>query len=539
MILSVLNLFFSTQLVFASGLTLEQKMSDFNQLNSAIESNYGPYFYKPQAIGLDYEELKKHYANEIALTKSNKDFYYLLVRYVAEYKDGHFGIRQPSNETYEIPITTDLVEGKVLIDTIDRAKLSEADFPFAKGDEIISINSEPIENLVNELAKYMVSGFDLTIKRKASWLVFYRPTRIVPAPMDDLVVSVRRGTSNIIENSKPLKWKKSGQSISEDFSTQTSFSKSGTKTQSHTNFNLLSTYDEDLELLGEKRLERSFQCSGGTRIAIPQDATMIINDPFVAYYHPTEKGNVGYLRIPHYYWLDDNNSNYASEVFSQYEYAISVLEKNTVGLIIDQDHNCGGSVDYLEDMISLFTQKPVLPMQFELLANKTTYIDYANDIQNWTTPHTILEEQVKKVQELIYNSWSKGHFLTPKTSISGKDWIYPHRIHYTKPIVMLIDELSGSGGDAFPSLMQGYGLAKLLGTRTSGLGGHVTQMPSLNYSAMEYRMTRSLFYRPDGVAVENNGAVPDVNYTITRDDFIYQYKNYQKFYIKTLLEMIP
>ena len=51
-------------------------------------------------------------------------------------------------------------------------------------------------------------------------------------------------------------------------------------------------------------------------------------------------------------------------------------------------------------------------------------------------------------------------------------------------------------------------------------------------------MTKSLFYRPDEVAVENNGAAPDIPYTITRDDFMYGYKNYQTFYLSKLLEMI-
>ena len=51
-------------------------------------------------------------------------------------------------------------------------------------------------------------------------------------------------------------------------------------------------------------------------------------------------------------------------------------------------------------------------------------------------------------------------------------------------------------------------------------------------------MTKSLFYRPDGVAVENHGAEPNIPYTITRDDFIYEYKGYQKAYLAALFEMI-
>jgi hypothetical protein len=71
------------------------------------------------------------------------------------------------------------------------------------------------------------------------------------------------------------------------------------------------------------------------------------------------------------------------------------------------------------------------------------------------------------------------------------------------------------------------------------LNSHVVEQPPLFYSRIQARMTKSLFFRPDGVAVENNGAVPDIGYTITRDDFMYGYKNYQKFYLEKLLELIP
>jgi C-terminal processing protease CtpA/Prc len=128
--------------------------------------------------------------------------------------------------------------------------------------------------------------------------------------------------------------------------------------------------------------------------------------------------------------------------------------------------------------------------------------------------------------------------MTALTSIDGQDLIQPNAVHYTKPIVMLIDEMSGSGGDAFPSLMKGYGRAKLVGTRTMGLGGHVVAQPALFYSQITPEMTKSLFYRPDGVAVENNGAVPDYPYTITRNDFMYKYVDYRNFYTDKIMQLV-
>jgi C-terminal processing protease CtpA/Prc len=102
-----------------------------------------------------------------------------------------------------------------------------------------------------------------------------------------------------------------------------------------------------------------------------------------------------------------------------------------------------------------------------------------------------------------------------------------------------MDELSGSGGDAFPALIGGYGRAKLIGTRTMGAGGHVESLTPLANSQIKVDITRSLFYRPDGVAVENNGAIPDIEYKTTINDFKYGHQEYQKFFTEKIMELVP
>ncbi len=49
-----------------------------------------------------------------------------------------------------------------------------------------------------------------------------------------------------------------------------------------------------------------------------------------------------------------------------------------------------------------------------------------------------------------------------------------------------------------------------------GAGDHVTEHPALFYSRIALKITGSLFFRPDGFAVENKGAVPDYPYIRTR-----------------------
>lgn len=523
--------FLAAKPVLATSLSENQKLSDLHQLVYSMESGYGPLKYKATK-GMDISALKTQYTEKVKATKTNAEFYYLVKQFISEFHDSHFRSAIPSDVVAEIPVMTDLVEGKILIDTIDRKLLSENVFPYSKGDEVVTIDGKTAGEFLKEMASYLGSGYELTELRRAAQTVFFRAAALVPAPNEKtLKVAIRRGLTSSIENVE-LTWKVKGNPLDEKMPYM------GYKTSRP-------FWDLSLpnDLAGSERAEKSYKCSGATRIAIPQNATKIISEPFVAYYHPTPIGNVGYLRIPHYYWRKDGNSDlenkgYEDQVFAQYEYAIKKLEENTVGLIIDQDHNCGGSVTFEEKMVGLFMDKPFKGLQFRFLASKAQYLE----AKNWEkefSDNTIDREGFAEVIDLIKTDWLKGEYLTTKQlSFRGSGLVYPNYIHYTKPIVMLIDEMSGSGGDAFPSMMKGFGRAKLLGTRTIGAGGHVVATPALNYSGITVEMTRSLFYRPDGVEVENNGAVPDFPYTPTREDFMYEYRNYQKFYLEKLAEVV-
>jgi hypothetical protein len=524
-------------------LSNDQKMSDLQQLVSLIKSGYGPLRYKKENFSINVDSLHALYLEKVLKTQSNGEFYYSLIRFIAEFHDGHFSASLPTSRVASVPFDVDLIQGHVLIDKINRDKLTETEFPYSKGDELIAINDQPIAAVLSELQTYRGLGFTLSEKRIAAMAITSRNGMRMPVPSGDVKFSIRRGQSDVIADVR-LKWEMTGEAIDEDFNSLFGLNL-GVKVRRSMNYDELSIFDLHSELQNPSA-EKSFRCSGGSRIERPQGTTVIMEKPFVAYYYPTAKGNVGYLRIPHYSpnrdaekgTTDEEVRKATVERFMQYEFAVSILEKNTVGLVIDQDHNCGGSVDYLHQIVSLFMQREFRPIQFELLANKQEYLQFSDWVKE-VPENTLARQNIEKVRELVKSSWLQGQVMTSMTSLDGASSIQPNTITYTKPIVILIDEMSGSGGDAFPALMKGFGRAKLLGTRTMGLGGHVDLQPSLFYSQIKTNMTKSLFYRPDGVAVENNGAVPDYPYEITRDDFMYGYHGYRQFYTQKLLDLIP
>lgn len=211
--------------------------------------------------------------------------------------------------------------------------------------------------------------------------------------------------------------------------------------------------------------------------------------------------------------------------------------RKTVGLVIDQDHNCGGSVRYLERMLSLFINEPFEAVSFRFLATKLSFLDFRQWL-DFIPENTFGRSQMEETVDLIEESWRSGDDMTPHTSFRGDALVFPNRVQYTKPIVVLIDEIAGSGGDAFPAMIQGHGGATLLGQRTSGLGGHIGSLPPLPFSGINVYLTKSLFFRPDGVAVENNGAVPDIEYTHSVSDSLNGFVKYREFYTQALLKKI-
>lgn len=532
-VLGLSTIAFSSRTSLAREFTTEEKLSDLNQLATIMRAGYGPLFYKKER-GLDLDGILANYSEKAKATVNNVDFYYLINQFTAEFQDSHLNASVPTGQSASLPFSTDLINGHVLIDDINRAILNESQFSFQKGDEIIEFDEKPITQVLNELARYTGTGYTLTSKRFAAISLTARSGTRFPVPTGEVKLKIRRGTSNHIEKTK-LTWSSKGMQLDEAIRKKSLISRPG---DFSTNYRVLSINDlwQDID---ETRSWNSntYRCSGTSRIAIPADAIMIMDTPFVAYYHPTKKGNIGYLRIPHYAPKNDKYEDDFRLRFAQYEYAVSILEKNTVGLIIDQDHNCGGSLEWLNDFMSLFMTSTFKEAQFQLLASKDQLIDLMRWLKE-VNDNTLEHLGVENVAKIVKDAWESGDRMTSKISFSGFETREPNATHYTKPIVMLVDELSGSGGDMFPAMMKGHGRVKLLGTRTMGAGGHSIEIAPLSYSQINVRMTKSLFFRPDGVAVENNGTAPDYPYTPTRDDLLYEFKEYQAFYVSKLLDLI-
>ena len=92
-------------------------------------------------------------------------------------------------------------------------------------------------------------------------------------------------------------------------------------------------------------------------------------------------------------------------------------------------------------------------------------------------------------------------------------------MRYTKPLIVLTDEFSASGGDMFPAIIQDNHRGPLFGMRTMGAGGSVVGFTGPPYTESFFRITVSLMNRgrlihdagfPPAPYIENIGVRPDI-----------------------------
>ena len=91
----------------------------------------------------------------------------------------------------------------------------------------------------------------------------------------------------------------------------------------------------------------------------------------------------------------------------------------------------------------------------------------------------------------------------------GQDWQWPQVAHQG-PKVMLVNEWSGSGGDAFPFYFKRAGLGPVIGTRTWGGLIGISGVPALVDGGNVTVPTFSIYSTEGEWIIENEGVTPDI-----------------------------
>lgn len=543
----------TSQTSFAA-LTTEQRLTDYSQLVNTFERSYGPLRWKKTTIGLDWKKNVEDFRAKVIAARSDGEFYRVMAQFLASLQDAHVTATIPSNFRANLGFLCDYIEGKVLIDIIDPLRLPTMLFPFKKGDQLIAIGGVPVEKLMDEFIKVDNSGFELsrkriaavrlTSRREGSGLVVPKGTTTITvlpkgaaAPQTVTITWARFGTPLV--ELDDLSQLMSSDSLADSVPQANDFDSFQGELKKLPMFTMALPYEKVAE----------WQRTGVTDIGslkpmfnLPEGSVQIPGVKTTAVTFDSNGKKIGLLRIPSY--GDD-------KLLEDLARAVIEMEKTTDVLVIDQTNNPGGSVSLVSDITSLFADKSYTDMVFEIRPS-LQWLSTAQGINQEIAdmlkadPNSAVGNALKArfayMEDEMRESLAARKFATTPMSLNlmGQfGMIQPQpKIHYSKPILMLINEFDFSGGDAFPAIMKDNGRVTLFGQRTTGAGGNVRGYGPLANSFFKFTVTESLMVRPNGKYMENLGISPDIVYDITEDDFNNGYRNYVKAFTAEALKLI-
>lgn len=528
-----------------AALTPEQKAADLHQLAGLFAQHYGPYEWKRDTKGFDLFHLQP-WLERARRTENDIEFMELLSEWVSSLDDAHVNLSFPSTFSARLGFSVDIFEGKVLIDSVARGLLPLARYPFEVGDEIVSLDGTPIAEWIPRFRKYGMGANPSTTNRLAANRIFNRSQSTMPSAHltgSSATVVVRRASG--AEESYEIPWVKAGDPFTE--AGRNLQPRSTATSDLRTEFEL----EDDTLPLWSRPLQAKMIAKvphtpnavlnyGGLApiFALPpafvQRVGRAANDPFYTGTFQSDGLRLGFLRLPRM-----SPAIGITAALNLLQTEIAFLEANTDGLIIDVMRNPGGSVGYVEGVARLLHPAEFRTLGFQIRATNFWVASFSSQL---SFARVFAPSYIARRSEANYaavkqaNSELRGRTgaiplngeqtldLQPATDAAGRP------AAYTKPILVLTDEFSASGGDMLPAVLQDNGRALIYGTRTMGAGGNVVGYDATSYTDGYVSITESLMERKNNVVapgfpaspfVENVGVQPDVvDDYMTRDNLM-------------------
>lgn len=267
-----------------------------------------------------------------------------------------------------------------------------------------------------------------------------------------------------------------------------------------------------------------------------------------AYLYKNSAGQkIGYIYLPSFMYTGKMAELRIKEICQ----ALEVFNSESAALVFDITNNPGGDLFFLYAVLStladkplkLFTQREIL-IQEDVYRAASIYNSLKNDLDEMDDAETESKEpegtlngyllnksvcqHIIEYSQLIMKSWETGDKMTQPLFIYGISEIIPHPVaNYSKPILVLTNELDFSCADLFPAILQDNKRVRIFGKKTAGAGGYVKGYGHASqFGISAYTLTGSIAYRLNGKPIENIGVTPDVPYELTQKDVREEYVDY-------------
>jgi len=555
-------------------LTTEQRVFDFQNLAALYAKRYAPLDWKKRALGFDAMDLKP-WLERVRNAKDDLEFFEIQAEYVARFQDTHAHFTMTSSFVANLGITVDIYEGKVLLDGINRTALPAVDFPFQIGDELLSMDGEPVEDLIARFGKLYAYGNPESTRRLNAARLTVRAQSTVPRAVelgDSAEVVVRRASGDL--ETYTLAWTKSGTPVRKVGPVPVPRAAAQSRAadgepeymRGLNEFRNWKIGDNDsiMQPLGwgsdPDGGPRKYVIGIGSRnpifrAGLPASFTVRLGNAaadfhFSGTYRAGGK-TIGYLRIPSF-------TPTLAQAIRELDTEIEFFQRNTDGLVVDVMRNPGGGC-YMLDLAARMIPHPFYFFGEEVRVTQDRLnsieaqlnIARVNRAPEWVI--ITYEYFAGRMREALESNRGMTEPI-PSCTQSGSNWApvtegnLPVQNVYTKPMIVLVDAFSISAADIFPSMLQDNGRGVLVGMRTSGGGGSVSGWPTGFYSESFSTNTNSLVVRrapittedlPAAPYVENIGARPDIPLDyMTRENLLNNGRTFVNAFTDILLGLI-
>lgn len=503
-------------------LTTDQKLADFGQLVGLFDKRYAPYEWKKQVFQFDMLDAQP-WLDRVAKTQTDLDYYELCMEYVASLHDANSAYILPSDFRARLGFSLNMIQGQGFISSVDRGLLPASAYPFDFGDIVISVDGKTPSEWIASFIKYAPVSSPRTADQTLASFITDRRQQSIPRAVEvgdraDVVI-LRPATGTTETYSIP--WIKTGTPLSAGPVPSAKAVISGPPQAD--------AQAPSGPLLPLYRLPEGFvQRLGRTG-----------GDFFLSGTYSAGGRNLGYLRIGGF-------NSAAAPVLAQLDAELAYLQQNTDGLIIDDWGTGGANQCYAEELAARFLASPFPTVGYALRATRD-WITFFESRLNLAPPEA--RSQIQANLDQVVSAYEQNRGLTEPLPLCGNTIFHaPAATVFTKPVVLLVNELSSGPAEFFAATLQDAGRAVVFGGQTAGLGTTNNAFSVGSYAEGIVLVSVALAVRPNEVSVpgfpatrfiENAGVFPDVLYdAFTAENLATLGAPYVAQFTQTLLDQI-
>jgi hypothetical protein len=534
------------------GISNQEALADFDEIVTSFRGLYGAMARKEQRYGFKFDDLASEYRGRIQRAHSEAEYRGIFQEFISRFMDAHVSLSMElvsdNSHAFRLPVSVMPIEDTFVVYSVgpsvgDAVKI---------GDELVSIDGKSSKDVAGGFLKYVGIPNGKAAAHVAAARITSRPVYASKGLKDGALAKLRLRGADGIERNASVPWGEVAHLLP-PIPPAPQAGKSGPKNMVASSLTAAEVTTAELSKLGARvpffmtdavkgqlgiTDEVKPSAAALAKFGVTADQAAQVNY-FAANYAVAGK-KVLLLRVPDYEPQDENAAlGYIRALFDDQASQVD-------GLVLDETHNPGGSISFAFGVVSLLAKATVNSMVQEMHADRLWIQSFA-DASNQVAPFDpAFAAALMDDAHSIDDAYSHHKTVSaPIPIFEPTPTLDADPAHWTKPFIMLTDELSVSCADFVPLLVQANHLGPLFGQRTMGGGGNVEQVATLTNTQGQLNISRGLgtVFDPNGMYpdarfIEDNGVTPDVTYTHTLVDFRAGYLNFVNAFNATIVAQL-